>query len=755
MFKRIALCIGCGLTLMGGCPPMTPGDSDGNADDLFQARRWSQLQSDEEGTGFNAAHTTYALPPFVAWSVDVGPLAFSSPVIGPDDTIYVGNLAGELVALRPDGTQRWRRPFAPQRILSTPAVAPNGDIFVITATQTDGGELACKLNKLDSGAGLHAVSTYPFSTTASPKYWNGYVFVSTDNGQLLVFNADGLSLHSRTDGNCGPICGESLFSDILEAIFVHVLPCIFTFGQFNFTDEDCYGFSVSAGGAAQTPSVAIVDQPGLIDDPSRPIVILASSSCATAYRFNPDGANDPQRLAALWGQLLYGGDCDDELIRPTSPAVLSGGQVIVGDNVGYVRSFDLLTGALNWDHHDQYSISAPPVAFLRQIYVMAGQELVVLDSDGDEMSRVPLRGYGGGAAMSLDFVYVATSAGIHSFSLLPTTGYTFDGSIASGGYSATTPAIGADGTVYVSTAGGRLIAYRNLTTTTLAFRVPALTWDTPIEGDEVSYAAGLALRIAVSPAAAENVTRVVIDSTVDGELCEMEVDATSDDELMVMCPTAKPLTLGDHVLRAFAIDADGGTQSATVSIRVVNTPPVVEILKPVDSLDVTSETPVSMQAAVTDIDEDAFPAERIVWSSDRDGELGAGEEITRKLSVGLHEITVTATDELGAATSASVTVSVETPNTPPTVEIDEPMDGATLFSAIPIRFEATVTDPDESDFLAERIVWTSNLDGEIGSGAVINPSLTTGTHTITVTATDADGASAARSITIVTIPQIQ
>ncbi len=76
----------------------------------------------------------------------------------------------------------------------------------------------------------------------------------------------------------------------------------------------------------------------------------------------------------------------------------------------------------------------------------------------------------------------------------------------------------------------------------------------------------------------------------------------------------------------------------------------------------------------------------------------------------------------------------------PVVEITAPGDGQTYFEGASIAFEATATDGDDGD-VSDAIVWSSSVDGSLGSGALIGVVLSGTnaspvTHTITATAFD-------------------
>ncbi len=87
------------------------------------------------------------------------------------------------------------------------------------------------------------------------------------------------------------------------------------------------------------------------------------------------------------------------------------------------------------------------------------------------------------------------------------------------------------------------------------------------------------------------------------------------------------------------------------------------------------------------------------------------------------------------------------PNEPPTVFITSPADGSTFDSGTTIDFAGTASDTEDGDLTAS-LVWTSNIDGNIGTGGSISAILSDGTHTITASVTDSGGKSASDSISI-------
>src|SRR5262249_34882243 len=141
-------------------------------------------------------------------------------------------------------------------------------------------------------------------------------------------------------------------------------------------------------------------------------------------------------------------------------------------------------------------------------------------------------------------------------------------------------------------------------------------------------------------------------------------------------------------------------------------------------------------------------SQNLHWTSSRDGGMGVGSSFSRStLSLGVHTITASVTDSAGRSGSASRTINV-VPEAPPVVTITSPANGAVLGSARPLTFTATAIDQISGDVGAS-LVWSSNRDGQIGTGKTFQIStLSVGSHTITAVATDGSGLQAFAQINV-------
>lgn len=84
---------------------------------------------------------------------------------------------------------------------------------------------------------------------------------------------------------------------------------------------------------------------------------------------------------------------------------------------------------------------------------------------------------------------------------------------------------------------------------------------------------------------------------------------------------------------------------------------------------------------------------------------------------------------------------------PPTVTINSPANGSTYSSGAVISFQGSATDPENGN-LSASLIWTSNVSGQIGTGASFSRTLTAGAHTITASVTDPGGNVVRQSVSI-------
>jgi len=208
------------------------------------------------------------------------------------------------------------------------------------------------------------------------------------------------------------------------------------------------------------------------------------------------------------------------------------------------------------------------------------------------------------------------------------------------------------------------------------------------------------------------------------------------------------LSGGEHVVTLTVTDSYGLWDAASISLTVTNTPPEVEITAPLDDETFSCGSVVSFEGTGTDAEEGVLSGDALQWVSDIDGLLGGGSSLdVDYLSVGAHLVTLTATDGCGAAASDSVIIEIA--NTPPVPFISSPEDGASEYYGTSVTFSGGANDAEEGELTGDSLVWSSDVDGWLGSGASAGVStLSVGDHIITLTAVDSYGGTAQAGVTL-------
>jgi hypothetical protein len=111
-----------------------------------------------------------------------------------------------------------------------------------------------------------------------------------------------------------------------------------------------------------------------------------------------------------------------------------------------------------------------------------------------------------------------------------------------------------------------------------------------------------------------------------------------------------------------------------------------------------------------------------------------------------------ATGAVGAGSNYFVVFNAATSvNNAPDVSIVSPQERASFLSTDTINFSGTATDLENGDLPQGALVWTSDLDGQIGTGGTATASLSVGVHIITLTGTDSRGASGSDAVTLTVV----
>ncbi|MBW3017894.1 PKD domain-containing protein, partial [Candidatus Woesearchaeota archaeon] len=216
------------------------------------------------------------------------------------------------------------------------------------------------------------------------------------------------------------------------------------------------------------------------------------------------------------------------------------------------------------------------------------------------------------------------------------------------------------------------------------------------------------------------------------------------------------LSVGTHTINLTVTDSRNGTGSDLITITVLpspNTPPIANITAPANNSTFVNQTQVNFTGYGTDAQDGMITqANQLVWTSNLDGNLGNGTSVNiSTLSVGLHNITLTAIDSGNMSNATMILINISrTPNAGPLANITAPANNSAFMNQTQINFTGHGIDAEDGMITqANQLVWTSSIDGNFGNGTSINiTSLTVGLHNITLNVTDSEGMSATTAVTI-------
>ena len=215
------------------------------------------------------------------------------------------------------------------------------------------------------------------------------------------------------------------------------------------------------------------------------------------------------------------------------------------------------------------------------------------------------------------------------------------------------------------------------------------------------------------------------------------------------------LSEAQHAIELRVEDTSGKVSTEELVIRVQgeNETPSCEITEPADLDSILLGDSVLFRGLASDANIDATDL-TTVWSSDKDGELGAGTvnsagELTfsyGNLTANEHIITLRVEDEVGAACQDTIVVFV---GTAPVVSVLSPSSNGVVAVGEPVIFEGVITDQ-ESQGNQLSVEWTSSIDGTLYTGQPSSQGntqfstdmLSAGVHSITLSSTDPTGLTA-------------
>lgn len=189
----------------------------------------------------------------------------------------------------------------------------------------------------------------------------------------------------------------------------------------------------------------------------------------------------------------------------------------------------------------------------------------------------------------------------------------------------------------------------------------------------------------------------------------------------------------------------------------VNHKPVLVQIKhpsPGETLSLSENTQVNLSAIAFDLEDGKLTGANLKWYS---GSITSafvpfttGEDTLFSFSPGVHTLILLAYDKENAYSGSNIqfTLVDDTLNQPPLASIILPTLNSTVSYGDPLEFSGSAIDPEDGAINGPSLIWSSNINGRLGTGETINCSssvgasdgcqfnLAAGTHTIRLLAKD-------------------
>lgn len=219
------------------------------------------------------------------------------------------------------------------------------------------------------------------------------------------------------------------------------------------------------------------------------------------------------------------------------------------------------------------------------------------------------------------------------------------------------------------------------------------------------------------------------------------------------------LTLNGGAQFTGLVASDRLTVNGNAVLRLVvpvttNQPPVVALTAPADGAGFTAPASFTLTATATDPDGTVARVEFYSGATRLGEDASAPYEFAVSgLAAGSYTYFARAIDSQNASTdSALVSVTVSSPNEPPTVTLTAPVDGALYTAPVTLTLTATATDTDGSVAKVEFYQGSTKLGEDLAVPyELATGSLAPGTYIFTATAYDNLGSSTGSPATTVTV----
>ncbi len=284
---------------------------------------WPTFQGNPQRTGLSPFNTS-SNPGKLTWRYLTNESITSSPVVGSNDTIYIGSSDNHFYAINKDGSLKWKYDFG-SWVWESPAIGDDGTIYVspvdenLYAIRNDG---SLKWTFFSNGLGVK--STTPVISPDNTIYYSSWNI-------LYAIDGDGNKKwhHSVTYGYPGNTITGS--------------PALGHNGMIYFGCQNNYIYALNRGGTREWAfriSEEMFSSPTIGADGT-----IYVGSASTLYAINPNGT---KKWIFETNETIY-----------MSPAIDSNGTIYIGDTGNTLYAVDN-NGTERWRFRTEGSIYSSP-----------------------------------------------------------------------------------------------------------------------------------------------------------------------------------------------------------------------------------------------------------------------------------------------------------------------------------------------------------------------------------------------------------
>ncbi len=195
------------------------------------------------------------------------------------------------------------------------------------------------------------------------------------------------------------------------------------------------------------------------------------------------------------------------------------------------------------------------------------------------------------------------------------------------------------------------------------------------------------------------------------------------------------MSINNHTITIQATDSKDQRSEETITITIIKNDFTFGEIAPAQNAQIYQGDQIIFSCNPKFVSEETIDEQKIVWTSDKDGEIGKGKTFnTTNLSVNNHKITISYTAENTYTYELQLDILSNEMN----FGAVTPNNNLEIIEAETINFSCNPTFPNQNITIDEqKIIWTSDKDGEIGKGKTLNKTnLSANQHKITISYQD-------------------